>query len=227
MANPITWAQGIGTSVAEGRRSVGRSQQYLGLFPGAEAGITDPFLREYLAAGKALERDRVQGLAEITLLADRGSVLSMLFLADSLRNGDDGKADLNKSEGWYSRAASLGSGRALYGLGLIQLRRGEIAKAVQAFEAAGEQRCGAALWALGLIYKQGDESVAPDIEQARAHFERGASLGHVWSSRSLSVLLMSGHWGFLAHLRGVATYLTGFVAAAVAILSNRHDRVMR
>ena len=151
----------------------------------------------------------------------------MLFVADALRKGDDYKVDLEKSQGWYGHAASLGSGRAMYGLGLIHLARGDIGNAIEAFESAGERGCGAAMWALGLLYKQGGAGVSRDIDQARALLERGASLGHVWSSRTLSLLLMSGRYGLWARLRGYATYLASFIATLSAVCGGRVDLVMR
>jgi TPR repeat protein len=151
----------------------------------------------------------------------------MLFAADALRRGDDYKVDLEKSQGWYGHAASLGSGRAMYGLGLIHLTKGDIGHAIEAFEGAGERGCGAAMWALGLLYKQGSTGVSQDIDKARALLERGASLGHVWSSRTLSLLLMSGRYGLWARLRGYATYSVGFIATLVAVCAGRVDRVMR
>jgi len=120
----------------------------------------------------------------------------MLFIADALRRGGDYPVDLEKSQGWYRHAALLGSGRALYGLGLIHLAKDDIRSAIETFEAAGERGCGAAMWVLGLMYKQGGASLAPDIDKARELLRRGASLGHVWSRRTLSVILMSGRYGF-------------------------------
>jgi TPR repeat protein len=189
--------------------------------------VSDPYLREYLSAGKALERDRSQGLRAIESLAYRGSALSMLFLADALRKGDAYEVDLEKSEGWYSHAASFGSGRALYGLGLIRLAKRNTRHAIEAFEAAGARGCGAGMWAIGLLYKQGGQDVPPDIDRARTYLKRGASLGHVWSSRTLSLLLMTGRYGFWARLRGCVIYLAYLVAAPVAIIGGRIDRVMR
>ena len=115
----------------------------------------------------------------------------------------------------------------MYGLGLIHLAKGDIGNAIEAFEAAGKRGCGAAMWAQGLLYKQGGAGVSRDIDKARALLERGTSLGHVWSSRTLSLLLMSGRYGLWARLRGCATYLAGFIAAPIAICRERVDRVMR
>jgi len=151
----------------------------------------------------------------------------MLFVADALRRGDGYKVDLEKSQGWYRHAASLGSGRAIYGLGLVHLARGDPGSAIEAFEAAGERGCGAALWALGLLHRQGGAGVSQDIDKARALFERGASLGHVWSSRSLSILLMSGRYGLCARIRGCAIYLAQFVAAPIMVARGRVDQIMR
>jgi TPR repeat protein len=227
MVHPTAWLRDVQTSVALGRRSVGGASQYLGVFPGAEPGVNDPLLREYQSAGRTLKRDRSEGLREIGSLAARGSTLSMLFVADVLRRGDGYKVDLEKSQGWYGHAASLGSGRAMYGLGLVHLTRGNSGNAIDAFEAAGERGCGAALWALGLLYRQGGAGVSQDIDKARTLFERGASLGHVWSSRSLSILLMSGRYGLSGRMRGCATYLAGFVAAPIMVARGKVDQIMR
>ena len=227
LGNPIAWFRGIRTEVALEKQWGNTPLQYLGSFPGPELGVNDPYLSEYLSAGRTLDRDRPQALREIESLARRGSVLSMLFVADSLRRGSDWKIDLDKSAGWYGHAASLGSGRAMYGLGRVHLARRELDKAIDALEAACDRGCGAAMWTLGLLYKQGGDGVAPDIDKARALFERGASQGHIWSSRTLSILLMSGRYGFWARLFGYGRYLTAFIAAPVAIFSGNTDRIMR
>ena len=151
----------------------------------------------------------------------------MLFVADAMRRGDDHEVDLEASEGWYRRAASLGSGRAMYGLGLIHLARHEIESATEAFETAGERGCGAALWVLGLLHRQGGEGVSPDMDKARAFLKRGSALGHVWSTRSLAVLLMGGRYGLWARLKGYALYAAGFLVVSVAIIRGKSDPVMR
>ncbi|WP_372786731.1 tetratricopeptide repeat protein [Phenylobacterium sp.] len=155
--------------------------------------------------------------------------MSMLFLADAIRRGDRYRIDLEKSERWYKRAASLGSGRAMYGLGLVHLARRDLQNAIEAWRSAGERGCGAAMWVLGRLHLHGDGDGggAPDAGAARAFFERGASLGHVWSTRSLALLLMTGRFGLGQRLRGYDKYLRCFVAMAFAMLGKRVDPVMR
>jgi TPR repeat protein len=225
--NPIAQLREIKMDTALARNSIGGLGQYCFMFPGAERGVNDLFLGEYLSAGKMLNQDRSQALRTIEALAYRGSPLSMLFVADAMRNGGDYEVDLEKPEGWYRHAASHGSGRAMYGIGLIHLTRRDMEKAVEAFEAAGERGCGAAMWVLGLLYRRGGAGIPPDIDKARALLARGASQGHVWSSRTMSVVLMSGRYGLWARLRGYATYLAAFFAAPIAIVGGRVDRVMR
>jgi len=227
MTHDTAWLRDIEDTIAAGRRSLGGPPQYLGVFPGAEPGVSDLHLREYLSAGKMLQRNRAEGFQAIESLAERGSVLSILFVADAIRKGDLYRLDLDKAEGWYKRAVALGSGRAMYGLGLVHLARRDLGAAIEALQAAGHRGCGAALWALGLLYRQGGEGMTSDIALARAYFERGASLGHVWASRSLALMLMTGQFGFWQRLRGYAKYLGGFIAAPLAIFGNRVDQVMR
>lgn len=227
MTQAIGWLREIEDSVALARKSVGGPSQYLGMFPGAEPGVRDPHLAEYLSAGKTLQKNRSEGFQAIEALAHRGSPLSMLFLADAIRKGDHYRIDLDNSESWYQHAAALGSGRAMYGLGLVHLQRGDVGTAIDAFKSAGDRGCGAALWALGLLYRRGGGDITPDSDAARAFFERGAALGHVWSSRSLSLLLMTGRYGLWHRLGGYARYVAGFVAAPLMVISNRVDPVIR
>lgn len=227
MSQVTGWLRGIEDSVRNARSSLGGPLQYLGMFPGAEPGVRDPHLQEYLAAGKALERSRADAFQIFESLALQGSVLSMLFLADAIRRGDGYRIDLEKSEGWYKHAASLGSGRAMYGLGLVHLARRDLPNAFEAWRSAGERGCGAAMWVLGRVHLHGDGGVAPDAGVARAFFEQGSSLGHVWSTRSLALLLMTGRFGLSQRLRGYLEYLGSFVSMLFAMFGKRADPVMR
>jgi len=227
MNRQLTWLRDVQSTIALGRQSVGGASQYLAMFPGAELGVMDPYLEEYLTATRTLRRDRAGDIREVEALAHRGSVLSMLFLADALRKGQGCELDLHASETWYRRAALFGSGRAMYGLGMINFSKNDIGSVVEDMEAGAERGCGAALWALGLLYKQGGEGFSRDVDKARAFLERGAALGHVWSSRTLAILLMSGRYGLRARLRGYVTYLACFLAAPMAICGGSVDRIMR
>jgi TPR repeat protein len=150
----------------------------------------------------------------------------MLFLADAIRTGSRYRMNLDKAEGWYRHAASLGSGRAMYGLGLVHLSRGEDAKAIQAFEVGVERNCGAAMWVLGRMYREG-RGVEPDLARAFSLWARGRSVGHIWSSRDLSRLQIDGGLGTVERMRGYLAFLADLAALPLAMLGRKTDRLMR
>ena len=78
MISGSLWLRDVQSTIAIARNSAGGSFQYLGRFPGAEAGVKDPLLSEYRSAGKTLKRDRTEGFREIESLAYQGSFLAML-----------------------------------------------------------------------------------------------------------------------------------------------------
>lgn len=222
---PALWRD-IQYGAAEVRRQpFGVTPRHWSAFPGPEQGVNDPYLAEYLQAAKALTDRSAQDMSQIEALAYRDSVLSILFVADALRAGDRYELDLEKAEGWYSRAASLGSGRAMYGIGCIHVTKGAYAEAVAAFEVGAERNCGAAMWALGLIYSQGG-GVPVDRERAIACWELGSRSGHVWSRRSLSRALIGGGQGVAAQAKGYALLASALVSLTYAVLVNKTDAVM-
>jgi len=198
------------------------SQQLLGLQPLPEAGVEDPSLLQYIAALELVETDAPEALKVMEALAYDGSPMAMLFVADAMRHGSYYDLDLEKAEGWYLHAAHKGSGRAMYGLGVIYCSRQDYARAMETLEAGAKKDCGAAIHRLGKIYFNG-EGVDADRDKALALWERAAALGYLWAKRSLYRALVKG--GLRDKLRGAVVCISAVFDVPVIVFGNKYDRV--
>lgn len=198
------------------------SQPPLNLQPLPEAGVDDPSRAQYIAALELVETDTPQALKTMEALAYDGSPMAMLFVADAMRRGSYYDLDLEKAEGWYLHAAHRGSGRAMYGLGVIYCLRRDYPRAMETLEAGAREGCGAAIYRLGKIYFDG-EGVDVDRDKALALWERGAALGYLWAKRSLYRALIKG--GVRDKLRGAVVCISAIFDVPVIVFGNKYDRV--
>lgn len=198
------------------------SQHEVNVPPVPEAGVDDPMRTEYIAALELVEANNPHGLKTMEALAYDGSPMAMLFLADAARRGSYYKVNLESAEGWYLHAARKGSGRAMYGLGVIYCIRQDYARAIEILEAGAQKDCGAAIHRLGKIYFEG-EGVDADRSKALALWERAAALGYLWAKRRLWRTLISG--GIRDKVRGVAVFISALFDVPVIVFGDKYDCV--
>ena len=117
----------------------------------------DPFLVDYERARDLLQTaDWRQGLQELEGLARRGSIMSILLVADAMRDGWKYDKDLPGAEAWYRVAAESGSARGLFGRGLTHLLMDRFSEAIQDLEATIARGYPPAFNALAGVYFRGD-----------------------------------------------------------------------
>jgi TPR repeat protein len=162
----------------------------------------DPYLDEYVRARDLMATDRIQAIKDMEALAHRGSVLSMFFVADAVRDGYIYERDLSCAERWYEAAAAAGWARGLTGLALTHLLMGRTEEAVKELEAAIEDNYPPAMNTLAGIYFRGDGGFT-DKSKALALWKRGASLGHFHAKRHLIDQSLHGKFGFWRRLMAV------------------------
>jgi TPR repeat protein len=95
----------------------------------SEAWDSEPDLEQLHKAYGLLSTDPEQALVKLRILADRGSLMSMVYIANAYRNGIGVKVDIPQSEYWYTLAANGGSALASYELGRMFLDRNAYSKA--------------------------------------------------------------------------------------------------
>lgn len=154
-------------------------------------GDREPELEAVRRAEARLATDSAQAIHELESLAERGSVASMICLAEAYDKGVGGKPDLAKCEEWFRRASDSGSDYARYALGRIYLARKQNAWAYQLIHAAASNGFSPAQIRLGDMYRHGI-AVKRDAQRAQELYERAAAAGNVYGKLRLSSLYMHG-----------------------------------
>jgi TPR repeat protein len=160
-------------------------------------GRSDPLFSDFRRASDQLRADLPGGLRELERLAHGGSPMSMLALADALRDGRGYATDLTAAEAWYEMAVKSGSTRALVGLATAHLLMGRFGDAIQELEAAIANGYPPAYEVLAGIYFRGN-GVPVDRRRARELWRQGASLGHVPAKWNLVHYSIRGHYGLVS-----------------------------
>ncbi len=159
-------------------------------------------------------------------LADKGSLMSMLYLADAYMKGLGTPTDLTAAEKWLMRATDRGSHVAPHQLGLLYLDLKDYEKAEKMFRLGASWNYLPSLYRLGMMYSDG-VGVVPDPDQARDFFERASSMGHVFAKRRLAGMLLRGECGPLGVLRGLWLLIVGFAQAVSGAISDAGSERMR
>lgn len=175
---------------------------------------------EQLAIAPAEALERLKGLAE------RGSIMSMLYLADAYRNGMGIKVDLVQAQSWYRSAANCGSIPASYELGRVLYDLKSYAESKAAFEVGEAHKYAPSINMLGMMYLQG-VGVERSISKARDLLEQASGLGNVFAKRNLAVLLMRGADGPLGFLRGVGLFLVALKDIVTIVPNDRFSDRLR
>lgn len=169
----------------------------------------DPFLDDYKEARALLRTsDWRSGLERLEELAHKGSISSILLVADAMRVGWLYRQDLATASLWYQAAIEAGYPRGLFGLGLAQLAKEEFDSARGNLEKAGAQGYWPAFNSLAGIYFRGD-GVPVDRKKAEMLWKKASSYGHVPARKNLLDQRLAGSygaWGKIKGLLGILPY---------------------
>ncbi|NEX93810.1 tetratricopeptide repeat protein [Caulobacter sp. 17J65-9] len=169
--------------------------------------LEDPLLAEYERARDQLHgADWREALKELESLADRGSLMSMLLVADAAREGWKYEQDLPDAEAWYEAAVEAGSARGLFGLGRTHLAMGRFAEAIHELEAAIARGFPAAYNVLAIMYFNG-EGVPVDRWRAWKLWRKGAALGHLPAKRHMVHQALHGRFGLWGRVVAIVNLL--------------------
>jgi TPR repeat protein len=170
----------------------------------------EPDLIELRQAYDLMTVDRPQALARLQSLADRGSTMSMLYIAKSYVTADLSKGNLLEAEKWYRRAADQGSDFALYSLGKLYIKMGQTAEAKAIFSSNSLRDYLPAIHELGRMYHYGIGG-EKDLRLARSFLEKASAQGHVFAKRELAGLLSGGSFGLAQVPRGLYLFVNSIV----------------
>ena len=157
----------------------------------------EPDLELLRRAHGLLESDSKQALMDLKALADRGSLMSMLYIANAYSKGKGTAVDMQQAESWYRRAMNAGSVLGSYELGRIHYERKDYSKAEESFNVGAGQNYAPSLHMLGLMFLSG-AGVKKDLSKAKQLLENATALGHVFAKRNLGSLLMAGSYAYVS-----------------------------
>ena len=155
-------------------------------------------------------------IIELSALAGRGSIMSMVYLGEVYANGEIAQLDLEEAEKWYRRAADSGSVRAQYYLGRLYGRLNRFQEAERALRCASDFDFHPALHSLGLMYLFWT-GVPKDVARSKQLLARASSLGNVPARGALAWILMKHCRGTVAKLKGGWLYISAFLMGITVI----------
>jgi TPR repeat protein len=170
----------------------------------------EPDLTELRQAYDMMAIDRPQALARLQSLADRGSTMSMLYIARSYVTSNPSSENLLEAEKWYRKAADKGFDSALYSLGKRYIKVGRAADAKAIFCSNPLKDYLPAIHELGRMYHYGIGAEKDPI-LARRFLEKASARGHVFAKRELAIMLSRGNFGLLQVPRGLYLFVNSIV----------------
>jgi hypothetical protein len=188
----------VGKDFLSGRRRQSRSHRaYHCLSTRDEAMYPDiewdrePDLDELRTAYALLATNGSVARSKLETLADRGSILSMWYLADAYSSGRFFAKDLEKAKTWYIRAEANGWIPASYNLGREYYELNDYNSAFEAFSRGAAKNYVPAVYRLAMMYHDG-LGTTKDINQCRNLLNIAVSKGHLFAKRDLAGLYIKG-----------------------------------
>lgn len=188
----------------------------------------DPRAPELWDALELTKSDPKKGVKELRELAEEGSQLAQLYLADILLKGKYG-FEKDKTDGlhWLSLSANGGSIEGTYNLGWHLLNSGELEASLAMYERAADLGYSPAFYVLGSLYNSGAR-VPRDDAKAFAYFRQGEAMGHFFALNRANRMRIKGHVGLMGRLQGIVGMAVMFVPFLRAWMSYRNsDRLRR
>jgi len=184
---------------------------------------SDDLYDEVERALKRGDRARLRALYEE--LANVGDVNGFLWLGDVYARGDGVPVDLDKAEGLFNRAATLGSAEAVFQMASIWLDRGDWHRYFLAIQEGANQGVLVAQFYLGLCYKRG-RGTAIDATRAdeliRDAAERGLIRAKTYFARR-RILRIYNPVGFVYGL--VTMLLVIFEGLTITLIDPKDERL--
>lgn len=186
----------------------------------------EPNLDELRRLHALLQTDPRSALAGFKKLADGGSVMSMLYLADAYRNGTGTQIELSQCREWFKRAAAAGSLLASYELGGLYWDAKDYEMAHRQFSLGASKNYAPSMNLLAMLYAYG-KGVPADHQKARELLEGAVAQQHVFAKGNLGRLLMKGHFGFWQRFRGALLFLSGLKDVLILVPRDQKSEHLR
>ena len=149
--------------------------------------------------------------------AKDGHMESQVFVGNIYLTGSDTiTQDFHEAIKWLNESIKQGSVVGHYLLGISYYYISNYSESLNEFLIASEKGYFPADYQIGKLYYYGT-GVERNIDKAYQYFLKAKEQGHMFSSRQVAVILMSGHKGIFRIAKGVllffATIVSGFLLA--------------
>jgi len=174
----------------------------------------------YREAKNLLNQNRfAEALSVYEKLAGLGDVKSQVFVGRMTYKGLGAPKDVEKAFAWFQKAASLGSSAGAFFCGRMLVTQGRYVESEAWFSTAAREDYSAAVLWMGLLRTR-RLLENPDFETGLAYVQRAARLGNFLAKRELIQIMLSGRFGFLGILRGIALFPITLVCALIEVRFN-------
>ncbi|MHB8884743.1 MAG: SEL1-like repeat protein [Methylovirgula sp.] len=138
-----------------------------------------------------LSTNRLRAISELEHLANEGSVMSMLYLAQAYQN--EPNFDPKKIQDWYRSAYERGSATGLSGLGAHFHQFGNHTEAEKIYKEGVSKNDGVSMYWLASLYVE--DNRYDKSSEIKDLLEKSAALGLIRAKKDLSLSLIKGHYG--------------------------------
>lgn len=144
------------------------------------------------------------GLAELESLANRGSVMALLYLANEWKL--KGKDKFPIAQKWYRRAYDKMSATALLNLALTYSDQGNYDEAEALWKSGVAKGDGPSMFWLANLYLSNARYVEKK-GQAIDLLEKASALGQIRAKHHLALILMKERYSIRGVMRGISLYV--------------------
>ena len=159
-------------------------------------------------------------------LADRGSSLSMIYVAEAYENGAGVAVDSAKAVEWYRRAMDSGSNLASYYLGHLFLKKENYVRALEAFSVGALDSFPPSLYRAAKMHLDG-LGCERDVGLALRFLEEASEKGHVFAKRALAAMCFRGEFVPRNLIRGISLLASAVKAILVLGITEPDSDLLR
>ncbi|NOU22598.1 MAG: sel1 repeat family protein [Methyloglobulus sp.] len=159
-------------------------------------------------------------------LANRGSLMSMIYIAWAYEKGNGVVADENQVISWYRRAINSGSDLATYYLGHFYLKRKDYIQAKEVFNIGALKDYSPAMYCLGCMYLEGT-GCEENQDEALKLFKKASMQGHVFAKRSLAGMYLSGKYGLANIVNGLFLFFSALKNSFIIQMKDPDSDLLR
>jgi TPR repeat protein len=167
----------------------------------------------------------VKVLEKLDVLADRGSMQSMVYIGVAYRDGYGVEKNQTLAESYFVRAFEAENDIADYYLAKLYMSQERYQELFKVLSTSAKYKFAPTLNCLGHMYLNG-YGVDRDIYQSRELFEEASKLGNIWGSRNLGRVYMSGKFGIFKKFYGYYLMWAAILRGAIIYSKNNSDERM-